>query len=131
MHTYHAAVELVDKMLQKFPSIEYKQFLSAKTLSIYEQAMQLDWEAYRLEEQSQQYFAEAFFIAEKSKSALLLEAVKNAAAKDFAGIPKALLDQENELKRKLAYWEKRLYELALNDEEAGQIREDMIAVCTY
>ena len=128
IQTYHVAVELVDKMRQKFPSIEYKQFLSAKALSIYEQALLLAQEAYQQEDKPEVYFAEAFFIAEKSKSALLLEAVKNAEAKDFAGIPKALLEQENDLKRKLSYWEKRLYELAPNDEKAAQIKDKLFSL---
>jgi len=128
LHTYHAAVELVDKMRQKFPSIEYKQFLSDKALSIYEQALSLTWDIYQQQKEAVHYFSEAFFIVEKSKSALLREAVKNAEAKDFAGIPTTLLEQENELKRKLSYWEKRLYELAPNDEESSQIRENIFAI---
>ena len=49
---------------------------------------------------AQNYLAEAFYFAEKSKGATLLEAVKDAEARSFSHIPTELLERENEMKQK-------------------------------
>ena len=110
LNTYHLAIGVADQMRQVFPSLEYKQFLSAKSAALYEQAIGTAYRAHTLGLQQRDFLAEAFFFSEKSKAATLLEATKTAEARTFAGIPDTLLAQENKLKRELTFWENKLYQ---------------------
>ncbi|MEQ8475918.1 CHAT domain-containing protein [Fulvivirga sp.] len=55
-----------------------------------------------------EYYEKAFFFAEKSKSAVLLEAISDAQAKSFAGISTEDLSREKDLKSELAFYENAL-----------------------
>ena len=112
--TYRTTIEMLDQLRQTFPSLEYKQFLSAKASSLYEQAIRASLRAHELGLTHQDFLAEAFYFSEKGKAATLLEAVRSIEARSFAGIPDSLLTRENELKRRLTYWENELYQ-ARND----------------
>ena len=52
----------------------------------------------------------AFYFAEKSKTAVLLEAISDAEAKHFANIPDSLLEKERFIKAEVAYCEQKLAE---------------------
>ncbi len=54
------------------------------------------------------YYEQSFYFTEKSKSAVLLEAIADAAAKSFAGIPNEELIKENNLRTSIAYYEQEL-----------------------
>ena len=117
--TYHRAVLAIDQMRQVFPSLAYKQFLSARAASLYEQAIQASLRAHTLGLTQKDFLAEAFYFSEKGKAATLLEAARTSEARSFAGIPAELLEQENELKRTLTYWENKLYQAS--DDAARQV----------
>ena len=121
LDTYTLVVAVVNSMRQIFPSLEYKQFLSAKASTIYEAAIQASLRAYELGLTRQDYLAKAFYFSEKGKAATLLEAVRTSEARSFADIPAELLEQENELKRMLTYWENELYQ-APDDSSRHQLR---------
>ena len=108
--SYQLATGVIDRMRQTFPSIEYKQYISAKSATLYEQAIRASLRAHQLGFTSRDFVAEAFYFSEKSKASTLLEAVKDSEARSFAQIPAELLEQENELKRNLTYWENELYQ---------------------
>ncbi len=108
--TYRQAILAIDRTRQLFPSLEYKQFLSAQAQALYEQAIGASVRAHTLGLNAQNYLAEAFYFAEKSKAATLLEAVKDAEARSFSHIPTELLERENEMKQKLTYWENELHQ---------------------
>ena len=117
--TYHLAVSANEQLRQTFPSLEYKQFLSAQSASLYEQAIRASLQAHELGLKQKDFLAEAFYFSEKSKAATLLEATRTAEARSFAGIPDTLVARENELKRELTYWENELYQAS--DDSAQQI----------
>ena len=121
LNTYHLAIGVVDQMRQVFPSLEYKQFLSAKSAALYEQAIGAAYRAHTLGYQQRDFLAEAFYFSEKSKAATLLEVTKTAEARAFAGIPDTLLAQENKLKRELTFWENKLYQ-ATDDSTKRTVR---------
>jgi len=127
LEAYQLGVEVVDQMRQVFTSQTYKQFMAAKSLSLYEQAIATALKIQDVSEsETQEFLSEAFFLAEKSKSAMLLEAVKNTAAQSYAGIPTALLEQEQSLKRELSYW-KNEHSLAQED-AAHQLNQKILAI---
>jgi CHAT domain-containing protein len=63
----------------------------------------------------------AFFFAEKSKGAVLQEAISDTDAKSFAGIPTDLLDKERDLKSAMANITQKIATMA-NDKEMQQLR---------
>lgn len=68
------------------------------------------------------YFRLAFYFAEKSKSAVLLEAISDANAKSFAGIPGSLLEKENKLRSALTLTAEKLAQKP-SPEEEKKLRE--------
>jgi CHAT domain-containing protein len=56
----------------------------------------------------------AFYFNEKSKSAVLLEAISETQAKNFAGIADSLLEREKQLKADIAFNEQKVSENASN-----------------
>ncbi|WP_027003621.1 CHAT domain-containing tetratricopeptide repeat protein [Hugenholtzia roseola] len=58
--------------------------------------------------QKQFYYQKALYFAERSKSATLLEAIADANAKQFAGIPAPLLERERNLAAELTFLEQKL-----------------------
>ncbi|MGB3780238.1 MAG: CHAT domain-containing tetratricopeptide repeat protein [Tunicatimonas sp.] len=108
--TYRLTIEVTDQMRQTFPSLEYKQFISAKAASLYEQAIQTCLQAVNLNLTEADFLAEAFYFSEKSKATTLLEAVRTSEARSFSAVPDELLEEENKLKRELTYWENQRYQ---------------------
>ncbi len=108
--TYRLTIEVTDQMRQTFPSLEYKQFISAKAASLYEQAIRTCLQAANLNLTQADFLAEAFYFSEKSKAATLLEAVRTSEARSFSAIPNELLEEEIKLKQKLTYWENQRYQ---------------------
>jgi CHAT domain-containing protein/Tfp pilus assembly protein PilF len=63
------------------------------------------------------YFRQAFYFAEKSKSAVLLESISDANAKSFAGIPEDLLEEEKQLKSLMTFTARQLSQKPSASEE--------------
>lgn len=63
----------------------------------------------------------AFYFAEKSKSAVLLESIADSEAKSFAGIPSETLEKENSMKADIALLSQKL-SLKPNQEEESALR---------
>lgn len=59
---------------------------------------------------SPDYFKEAYLFSGQSKSAQLYEAIKEANATQFAGLPDSVLQKEYDLKVDIAYYEKKQFE---------------------
>ncbi|MEL6865973.1 MAG: CHAT domain-containing tetratricopeptide repeat protein [Bacteroidota bacterium] len=67
--------------------------------------------------------SEIFNTLERSKSLLLLEALKSTQAEQYAGIPNALIQQEQQLKVDLSFWEQKRYEAQSNEEDQPTISQ--------
>lgn len=63
------------------------------------------------------YREQAFYFAEKSKSAVLQESIADAQAKSFSGIPEALLNEEQELKSAITFLTQKLSQKPSAEEE--------------
>lgn len=61
----------------------------------------------------------AFSFCERSKSAVLLEAISETKAKGFAGIPAGLLDIEDSLKNEISIVQRKLIENSGNSQESA------------
>jgi CHAT domain-containing protein/Tfp pilus assembly protein PilF len=71
------------------------------------------------------YLELAFYFAEKSKSAVLLESISDANAKSFAGIPAALMEEEKDLKSAIALTNQKL------SQKPGELEEKSLRETSY
>ncbi|HMQ86288.1 MAG TPA: CHAT domain-containing protein [Flavilitoribacter sp.] len=70
---------------------------------------------------SVQYLQEAFRYSERGKGFQLYEALQNAHALQYAGIPDSLVRQEHDLQTRLAFWEKKRWEQHGTDSPADSV----------
>lgn len=112
--SYLAASRIVDLGIMKLDSLKPslknhadKLVLIEDAFPLFESGMKASYSLYE-SSQNSHYIDEAFQYAEKSKSALLLEAVLASKATTFANIPEEVTAQERQLKSKIAYIEKEI-----------------------
>lgn len=124
---YQLAADLVDKMRNHFQSQEYKQFIASSSNAIYENAIEAAFSAYQ-HTSDPEYVATAFYFAEKNKSRILLEAVKNSFATDFAAIPQEILDEERDIKSRVSFLNSELIKgkNANKTEKVNSIRNQLL-----
>ena len=115
LRAYEEAVLCIDRMRFGYRIEESKLFRAREAQDVYDHAIRT---ALRLYDRSGDERAReiAFRFSEKGKGVVLLEEMARAAARRFAGIPDALLEQERRLRVDLAFHERRLSEERL---EAG------------
>ncbi len=119
--TYRHAARLLDQMRSSYKAEGSKLYWAEKATDLYDQAVQTALTLYH--ETGEPAFKEtAFLFAEKSKAGILLEALSDAEAKAFAGIPDTLLQQERALRIDLAYYEQSLTRERLKEEKADSAR---------
>lgn len=118
LSTSQLSSRLIDNIRIGYKHEGSKAFLTAtKSIPIYEKAIQTALKLYEISD-SNQYLANAFQFAEKSKSVLLLETIKASKAKHFAGIPDSLLEKEKALKIDLAFYDHQIREEEYKKESA-------------
>ncbi|MFK7905085.1 MAG: CHAT domain-containing protein [Chitinophagales bacterium] len=84
---------------------------------IYGEAIDVAYRHYQ-STQDLTYLDLAFAFSEKSKNSLLLESLKAAEGKSYAGVPDSLLQKEKDLKLDVTFYERVLQEAKINQEEA-------------
>lgn len=113
-NTYQLAAELIEVLKQEFIAEGSKEFLVGNATAVYEgliyTSLLLQEQENFADKKSTDYTNAAFGFAEKGKATLLLAALKNAEAITFAQLPDSILNQETELKRDLAFYQRKLYE---------------------
>ncbi|MEO5600338.1 MAG: CHAT domain-containing tetratricopeptide repeat protein [Cyclobacteriaceae bacterium] len=89
---------LIDALRQHSSNESDKLSLGVIADEVYSTGVRVAYEAGVNAVVKKTYFNKAFYFAEKSKSAVLLESISDANAKSFAGIPDSLLEEEKNLK---------------------------------
>jgi len=110
LESYNIADLLVSKIRQLRQNESDKLHLSEVATQLYENAISLSLILAENTINSQTYFKEAFRYCERSKSAILLEAIAETDAKQFAGIPDEVIVLEDSFKTKINYNELKLAE---------------------
>jgi len=105
--TYDLAMGLLDSMRAEYQEGS-RQFWNQEARPIMENAIGV---ALRLYQNSggQQFLEQAFRYAEKSKALLLAEALRDAAARQQAGIPDSILQEEKSLKIDIAFYKRQIF----------------------
>jgi CHAT domain-containing protein len=119
---------LIDKLRQQSNNEADKISLSALASEIYGDGVRVATHMSEVAFSNRQVYREkAFYFAEKSKSAVLLEAISDVSAKSFAGVPSELLEKEKALKSSLALFAQWLSQKPSAEEES-YLRTTMFAL---
>ncbi|MCH8276690.1 MAG: CHAT domain-containing protein, partial [Bacteroidetes bacterium] len=103
--------ELIEKMRRDRWSQGSKITLVGEAASLYGQALRISLQLYKRTGRSR-YQQIALHFAERRKSGLLLDAIVESEARDFAGITDSLLNNERQLRVQIAYYERQLAEIS-------------------
>jgi CHAT domain-containing protein len=108
---------LIDKLRQESKNENDKIALGVIANEVYGDGVRIAYECAQKALHKKQCLELAFFFAEKSKSAALLEAISDSDAKSFAGIPSELLEEEKNLKTAIALTAQKLSQKPTPEEE--------------
>ncbi len=115
--TYKLAGQLIDQMRSSYKAEGSKLFLAEEATDIYDRAIQHVLQVYAATRRDEHLDA-AFRFAERNKAGIMLDALSEAEAQQFAGIPDSLLQKERQLRVELVFYEGRLTEGQLQGEAA-------------
>lgn len=117
LNTLHSCDTLIDLLRQQSTNESDKIQLGVIAIEVYGDGVRVAHEAAMNSVKKKSYLETAFYFAEKSKSAVLLEAIADANAKSFAGIPPELLEEERDLKSAIALTAQKLAQKPSAEEE--------------
>lgn len=118
--TYIKCDELITTIRHKRLNEQDKLRLGKAAKEVYENGIQLSLNLSEGSFNKKKYLAKAFEFCERSKSSVLLEAITESKAKEFAGIPGEMLNLEDSLKEEIAFIEQ---ELASTEEDNPQLKD--------
>lgn len=124
-----SADTLVDLLRQNSRDESDKIALGALANEVYEDGVRVAHLLSEVTAKSGLYRELAFYFAEKSKSAVLLESIADANAKSFAGIPQEIVDQEKALKAEIALFSQKLAQKPDNNQEQ-ELRKILFGLTT-
>ena len=108
---------LIDRLRQHSTNESDKLLLGSMASEVYTDGVRIAYEAGLNALRKEKYFRQAFYFAEKSKGAVLLESISESNAKAFARIPAELLEEETTLKAALALTAQKLAQKPTPEEE--------------
>lgn len=109
---------LIDRLRQQTALESDKLTLGSIANEVYADGARIGYELSEVAFRRKRHFRElSFYFAEKSKSAVLLDAISDANAKSFAGLPPELLEEEKNLKSSLTMVYQKLAQKPSEEEE--------------
>lgn len=128
LETYKLQAQLINDIRKDYYNIESKYFLSENATTILEEGIQLAYALYQ-EEKKQNLFEDAFFFMEASKASVLLEhLLKNSIKEKKVDLPDSILLHQEEVKAKLAFYQRKKLELSSNNSDLDRLDEKIVAV---
>lgn len=105
--THHLNAAALERLRTVYQSEDSKLLLAEHTHANFEAAIKTALALYAATHDTA-YLRQAFVFAEKSKAAVLAEALYESRARQFAGIPDSVLERERELRLELTYCETQI-----------------------
>lgn len=125
---YFFLIQLLDRIRKDYFHVSSRNNLSAKTVSIFEKAIEVSLELYKIYHE-EKYLDSAYSYSQKSKSISLMENITDYNAKVSSNIPSAILKKENNLKKKISDFEKLIYAKSKNpgrsESEINEMRNNL------
>ena len=115
--TLQSCDTLIDRLRQHIANESDKISLGVIANDVYANGVRIAFETGEVAFKKKSWHALSFFFAEKSKSAVLLEAISDVNAKSFARIPDDLLQEERSLKAAIALTAQKLAQKPPDQEE--------------
>ncbi|MFO7924873.1 MAG: CHAT domain-containing tetratricopeptide repeat protein [Bacteroidales bacterium] len=106
---YRSAMSYIEKIRIGQHTDDSRMLLSENEHDTYMHAIHVAWRLYRLTGENM-FLDEALVFSEKSKAASLLASIRNVEARSFGGVPEELLEQERDIKRRIAAYRELIYE---------------------
>ncbi len=106
--TYLLADKLLDTLRHSYQTYEDKVSLSQVAKQMYEGAIQVALRRHQAK-QDVQYLHAAYYLSEKSKSVVLIEALTAQSSSHLSQIPDSLLTLESSLKKDRAFYRSQLF----------------------
>ena len=117
LNTYSVGDQLIDAVRAVRDSEADKLALGATAAKIYQRAIELCVNLSEVSLRPNYFKAKAFYFSEKNKSAILLSAISDTKAKEFANIPPSLLEKELHIKNDIAFFQQQLAKAEDNSEK--------------
>ncbi len=118
LKTLQTADSLIDRIRQQITNESDKITLGAIANEVYADGVRISFLLSDVSFRHRKMYRElSFYFAEKSKSAVLLEAISDTNAKSFANIPDVLLEEEKKLKASIASTSQKLAQKPSESEE--------------
>lgn len=118
INALQVADSLIDKLRQQTTNESDKITLGAIANEVYGDGVRIAYLLSDVALKNRKAYRElSFYFAEKSKSAVLLEAISDTNAKSFANIPNELLEEEKNLKAAIALISQKLAQKPSEEEE--------------
>jgi CHAT domain-containing protein len=116
VNTFYSCDTLIEKIRKVQTNKNDKIELGKLAATVYEDAIRVCMTLCEGAANKKLYKEKAFYFSEKSKTAVLLEAISETEAKHFANIPDSLLEKEKFIKSEISFYEQKLAEKS----EAGK-----------
>ncbi|MBL7844706.1 MAG: CHAT domain-containing protein [Cyclobacteriaceae bacterium] len=118
LKTLQECDSLIDRLRKQATNESDKISLGAIANEVYADGVRIAYELSDVAIRKRKNYRElSFYFAEKSKSAVLLDAISDTNAKSFAGVPDELLEEEKSLKSALALVSQKLAQKPSEEEE--------------
>ncbi len=128
LKTLQVADSLIDRLRQHSTNESDKITLGSIANEVYADGVRIGNLLSNVSFKRRQSYSEmSFYFAEKSKSAVLLEAISDTDAKSFAKIPKELLEEEKNLKSSIAMISQKLAQKP-SEQEEKYLRETIFSL---
>jgi CHAT domain-containing protein/uncharacterized protein HemY len=126
--TLQTADSLIDRIRQQITNESDKITLGAIANEVYADGVRISYMLSDVAFRHRKAYREmSFYFAEKSKSAVLLDAISDTNAKSFANIPDELLEEEKNLKAAVALISQKLAQKPAEEEEK-YLRESLFSL---
>jgi CHAT domain-containing protein/tetratricopeptide (TPR) repeat protein len=126
LSTLHSCDTLIDDIRYRSSDENDKLEVGSSANDVYEDGVRIAHAMSEMTIDFKKYRQDAFYFAEKSKSAVLQESIADANAKSFAGIPDNVLSEEKALKATLALLAQKLSQKPGLEEEK-KLREELFS----
>jgi len=113
--TSKVIIKTLDELRPEFESKLDKQFLIQNTYPSIQKMVTIAYELFD-KTKANQYIDDAFFFMEKSKSILLLEAIRNTEATKYSKIPETVINEEQQFRATISHIEQEIF----NDESRNK-----------
>lgn len=120
LNTHQFSLQLIDELASSYILDNAKAELEKESRKVYSSGIDVAYQLFALT-QDPNYIKDAFAIAEKSKSAILLENIYDKKAKTIGGVPDSLIEKELDLQTELTFYQAAFHQTLNSNHDSATI----------